>query len=205
MSQEKDEKSKGSAKVDGLGMSGSPDLSKADVSKRPHATIDGKATEIPTIAAAGAKPAGGTAQAASPASTTSSTAASAKPVAAPVGASSAASAKPAAAASTAAAAPRSASAKPAAPSGASMWLPSLISGATGAILALFGLGSLGLIGGDPQSATMADRMAALEKSLAGKPSADQGKLAAAADARLQPVAHSRCSRRPHPETRRTVG
>ncbi len=176
MSQEKDDKAKGSAKADGLGA--------PDVSKRPHATIDGKATEIPTIAATGAKPAGATAQAASPASTTASTTSSVKPAAAPAGASVAASAKPAAAASAAATAPKAAAVKPAAPSGASLWLPSLISGATGAVLALFGLGSLGLIGGDPQSAAMADRMVALEKSLAGKPSADQGKLAAAADARL---------------------
>ncbi len=188
MSQEKDEKSKASAKADGT--------APADASKRPYATIDGKATEIPSVAAAGGKP---PTPPSAPASSTAAplTAAGASPAAKPTTTPPAAAApsgasKPAVAASTASTAkPAAVTSKPAptaaASGGFATWLPSLISGAAGAILALFGLGSLGLIGGDPQSAAMADRLAVLEKSLATKPAADATKQLAATEARLASV------------------
>ncbi len=188
MSQEKDDKSKASGKAENAGTN--------DASKRPYATIDGKATEIPSVAGSAGKPAAAVAAtpvspaASSNAGNAPSSTTSAKPTAAsPMPG---ASAKPSAVSGPGTTAKPTASPTPASvaktsPSGFAVWLPSLISGATGAILALFGLGSLGLIGGDPNAAITTDRLAALEKSLTAKPAADQTKQLAATEVRVAAI------------------
>ncbi len=182
MSQEKDDKSKASGKPDGTIPS--------DPSKRPYATIDGKATEIPAVSSAGTKPS--VTATVNAASSAAPAAAAAKPATTPPTPASPAKPGPATGATARAtnSQPASTAIPPKAPAqatGIAAWLPSLISGAAGAILALFGLGSLGLIGGDPNSAAMADRLAVLEKSLAAKPAADNAKQLAATDARLATI------------------
>lgn len=196
MSQEKDDKSKSSGKPE----VGTP----ADTGKRPYATIEGKAVEIQTTATAakaGIDRAGAAASApVTGAATSAAPGGAAKPEAAPASVSGSAAATSSAQASTSAKPAVSATAttgsakpaasmgaipgKPAAPaaSAAALWLPSLISGAAGAILALFGLGSLGLIGGDPQAGATAERIAVLEKALAARPGA--AAQVAAVEARL---------------------
>ena len=147
----------------------------SDGTKRPYATLDLKATEV--AAAASADKIAGTAAtgdksdaAAKPTNTepksawTASAGSNSKP------------AKPTAA--------TSAESTVAAPSALTAWIPSLISGAAGAVLALLGLGSMGLIGGDPNSATTAERLAALEKSAATAPTATTAKQLAVTEQRL---------------------
>ena len=145
-----------------------------DASKRPYATIDGKAVEV-----AGAKADFGKAE-------TPKTGAPAGPVkiAAP---SQPATAKtgttPQNGERKSVSPPSRPMASAAPPSALAPWLPSLISGAAGAVLALLGLGSLGLLGGDPNSGSLAARLAALERSPA-TPVADATKQLAAAETRL---------------------
>ena len=186
MSQEKDDKSKPST-AQGTTGSDKP----GDPAKRPYATLDLKATEVK----GGEKAAAGSAVAAAASTWNNKADANGKPQAATpspsqLSAGTAKTATPDAPASL----PPKATAKPAeskpaaaAPSTASVWLPSLVSGAAGAILAMLGLGSMGLIGGDTTSGTLADRLAALETAVRTQPSADVAKQVAAANSRLATI------------------
>ena len=177
MSQDNEDKSKSS------GTSGptQPPTPSADPTKRPYATIDLKATELP-----GAKPVQPPASAAKP----SAPAAGPGTAVPKIGAVSAiqpgqasASPKPSGPASGPAAAKSTAAIKP--PAAASAWLPSLISGAAGAVLTLLGLGSMGLIGGDANTTALSTKLASLEKSIANsQPAAAVTKQLADAEARL---------------------
>ena len=185
MSQEKDDKSKASGKPEAAASSA------GDAGKRPYATIDLKATEVAAskpdaakidaakaatpgpIPAAPAAAGASAATAKSGAGTTASAVSGATPPRAGSATSGAAASKPQPGAVTS--------------TSNSVWLPSLISGAAGALLALLGLGSLGLIGSDPNAGQLADRLAALEKAAAAKPTADVARQVSAAEARLAAI------------------
>ena len=180
MSQDNDDKSKSSGSP-----GAAPPLSQpADPAKRPYATIDLKATELP--GAKGGVPPASTAKPAAPpsGSTTAAPKTSATSTAQPAAAS--ATTKPAAAASGPTVAKSLAASTP--PAAVSSWLPSLIAGSAGAALTLLGLGSMGLIGGDQSATELSGRMATLEKSIAasGAPAAVTRQLASA-EARLAAI------------------
>ena len=188
----------------------SPDKS-ADAAKRPYATLDLKAVELPgdktatvkvsadtpvtTTSAAGASPGfsikpaaatthagpGASSGAAKPAvaSATSSTSAPVPPKSG-AGASSAMGSAPQTSIGGAAKSPPSA----AQPSAFGQWVPSLVSGAAGALLAVLGLGSMGLIGGYSNTTALAERLAALEQASSAQPASDLSNKFAAADARV---------------------
>ena len=180
MSQDNDDKSKSSGSP-----GAAPPLSQpADPAKRPYATIDLKAIELP--GAKGGVPPASTAKPAAPpsGSTTAAPKTSATSTAQPAAAS--ATTKPAAAASGPTVAKSLAASTP--PAAVSSWLPSLIAGSAGAALTLLGLGSMGLIGGDQSATELSGRMATLEKSIAasGAPAAVTRQLASA-EARLAAI------------------
>lgn len=162
----------------------------AEAAKRPYATLDLKATEVKSEPKSAAS------------ASSSASSASEKTESSKAGATaSSASEKPAATASAGTAGFKSASGggdkasgsagrttvpSPARASAAGAWLPSLVAGAAGAVLAMLGLGSMGLIGGDGESAKLAERLAALEKSAASQPGDVSAKFTAA-DTRLAAI------------------
>ena len=165
-----------------------------DAAKRPYATLDLKATEVKSEPKAAAS--------ASSASSSSSTekADGSKAGAAAASSADKSRAAPAAGASgskpasgdgdkASGSAGRSAAPSPARASSSGAWLPSLVAGAAGAVLAMLGLGSMGLIGGDGDAAKLAERLAALEKTAASQPGDVAAKITAA-DARLAAIEKS---------------
>ncbi len=200
MSQDRDDTPKGDrAKPVGGGkpMQDKP----GDVGKRPYATLDLKAVELPgdkasvikvASAAAASAAAAGLSDAVSNAEKTTD----AKPQVS-------AQAKAGAAAVAGTVPPKSgqgtagvqasmgaagkASPAPAKSAAVGSWMSSLVAGAAGAILALLGLGSLGLIGGDLASNGLAERLAALEKAASEPSAGDFSKKLTSADARFAAV------------------
>ena len=193
MSEEKDDKTKGSVPSAAPPQNKPVNDKPADAGKRPYATIDLKATEVPSTSgvpkveqpanatkSAGATPdAGASASAAGAAAGVGTGGSTARPVPPPQAAKSATGSS----GSAGPALPKS-STPPNALGAALSWLPSLAAGAAGAVIAMLGLGSMGLIGGD-SNGQLGERLAVIESAAkSGQPATDVARQIAAAEARL---------------------